>query len=75
MENEFVGIKTNKLLGLRKSVGIKQDEIAKFLEINQATFSKKERGVSEFKRTEMEKVTIYLRRYFPDITMEEIFFS
>ena len=75
MENEFVGIKTNKLLGLRKSVGIKQDVIANFLVINQATFSKKERGVSEFNKTEMEKVTIYLRRYFPDITLEDIFFS
>ena len=75
MENKLVKFKTNKLLGIRKSVGIKQDEIAKFLEINQATFSKKERGLSEFKKTEMEKVTIFLKRYFPEITLEDIFFN
>ena len=32
MENKLVKFKTNKLLGIRKSVGIKQDEIAIYTE-------------------------------------------
>ncbi|MGL5717765.1 MAG: helix-turn-helix transcriptional regulator [Paraclostridium sp.] len=65
----------NKLLGLRKSIHKTQAELADLLNINQATFSKKEKGQSEFKKTEMEKITIFLRQYYPSITTEEIFFS
>ena len=63
----------NKLLGLRKSVRVTQKELADYLNINQATFCKKETGISDFKRSEMEKITIFLRKYYPDITTEEIF--
>ena len=65
----------NKLLGLRKSVRVTQKELADYLNINQATFCKKETGISAFKRSEMEKITIFLRKYYPDITTEEIFFD
>ena len=65
----------NKLLGLRKSVRVTQKELADYLNINQATFCKKETGISDFKRSEMEKITIFLRKYYPDITTEEIFFN
>ena len=65
----------NKLLGLRKSVRVTQKEMADYLNINQATFCKKEKGISDFKRAEMEKITIFLKQYYPDITTEEIFFD
>lgn len=65
----------NKLLGLRKSINKTQADIAELLDINQATFSKKEKGLSEFKKTEMEKLTCFFRQYYPSITLEEIFFS
>ncbi len=65
----------NKLLGLRKSINKTQADIAKLLDINQATFSKKEKGVSEFKKTEMEKIASLFKQYYPSITLEEIFFN
>lgn len=65
----------NKLLGMRKAVGVTQSEIAEYLNIAQITFSRKESGKSEFKRTEMEKVTTFFKKYYPDITLEEIFFD
>ncbi|MEG0873523.1 MAG: helix-turn-helix transcriptional regulator [Bacilli bacterium] len=65
----------NKLLGLRKSINKTQAELAYLLNINQATFSKKEKGQSEFKKTEMEKITVFLKQYYPSITTEEIFFG
>lgn len=65
----------NKLLGLRKSIHKTQAELAYLLNINQATFSKKEKGQSEFKKTEMEKITIFFKQYYPSITTEEIFFG
>ena len=65
----------NKLLGMRKAVGVTQNDIAKYLDIAQITFSRKETGKSEFKRTEMEKITTFFKQYYPDITLEEIFFN
>lgn len=65
----------NKLLGLRKSVYVTQVELSELLGINQATFSKKEKGKSEFTKSEMEKITIFLKQYYPDITTQEIFFN
>lgn len=65
----------NKLLGMRKAVGVTQAEIAKYLNIAQITFSRKESGKSEFKRTEMENITTFFKKYYPDITLEEIFFD
>ena len=65
----------NKLLGLRKAVRVTQKEMADYLNINQATFCKKEKGINDFKRSEMEKITEFLKQYYPDITTEEIFFN
>lgn len=65
----------NKLLGIRKAVGVTQSEIAQYLDIAQMTFSRKESGKTEFKKSEMEKITTFFRKYYPDITLEEIFFD
>ena len=65
----------NKLLGLRKSVRVTQKELADYLNIHQGTFCKKEMGLSDFKKSEMEKITTFLKKYYPDITTEEIFFD
>lgn len=65
----------NKLLGMRKAVGVTQTEISNYLNISQTTFSKKELGKSEFKKTEMEKITAFFKKYYPNITLEEIFFD
>lgn len=66
----------NKLVGLRTSIGKTQADFAKLLGITQGTYSKKEKEVGdyEFSKSEIKILINYLKRYFPDLTVEEIFF-
>ena len=67
----------NKLVGLRVSIGKTQAEFAKLLGITQGTYSKKEKEVGgcEFSKSEIKILTNYLKEYFPELTVEEIFFN
>ena len=59
----------------RSALGYTQKEMAKFLAISQQAYSRKEKGLVPF--TDKEKIIIKeeLREYYPDITIDDIFFS
>lgn len=67
----------NKLVGLRSSIGKTQKDFAEILGITQGTYSKKEKSDknNDFTRSEMKVLLDYLKRYFPSITADEIFFN
>jgi len=65
----------NKLAGYRKMVGVNQIVLAELLGIGLNTYSFKENMKTEFTRSEMVKITKFFKEYFPNITMDEIFFN
>lgn len=67
----------NKLVGLRTSIGKTQSDFAQLLGITQGTYSKKEKEVGdyEFSKSEIKILTNYLKEFFPNLTVEEIFFN
>lgn len=65
----------NKLAGYRRMIGITQLQISEILGISTTTYSFKENMKTEFTRSEMIKITKCLKNYFPNITMDEIFFD
>lgn len=63
-----------KLMGYKS---MKHKDLAKIIGVSQQAASKKIKGETEFKRSEMQKIKAYFRKEFPDefsgITMEQIF--
>ena len=47
--------------------------LAKIIGVSQQATSKKLKGETEFKRSEMQKVKEYFQKDFPGITMDQIF--
>lgn len=64
----------NKVKGYRNMLKLTQKEIAEKLGISTVAYIKKENGKSEFKDSEKIKFKELLLPYFPNITLEEIFF-
>lgn len=64
----------NKLAGYRVSAGIKTKAMAELLGIAPQTYLKKEKKQIIFKDNEKIKVLEHLKKYFPDVTLEELFF-
>lgn len=64
----------NKVKGYRNMLKLTQKELAKNLGISTVSYIKKENGQSEFKDVEKLKFKSLLVPYFPEITLEDIFF-
>lgn len=56
-------------------LGKSQDEMAKLFGITKQAYSAKERGVNRFTDKEMIAIKEMLKPIFPEITIDEIFFS
>lgn len=68
-------IKTvNKVAGYRAATGMSQKGMAKYLGMLPQTYSNKERGITSFKDSEKIKMKEFLLQYFPEITIQDIFF-
>lgn len=65
----------NKIVGYRKMIGKSQKEMAKKFDISVQAYSKKENGLIPFKDSEKVIFKNLLLPYFPDITIDDIFFS
>ena len=64
----------NKVKGYRNMLKLTQKEIAEKLDISTVAYINTENGKSEFKDSEKIKFKELLLPYFPNITLEEIFF-
>lgn len=64
-----------KVKGYRVMLGKSQDEMAKLFGITKQAYSAKERGVNRFTDKEMIAIKEMLKPIFPEITIDEIFFS
>lgn len=65
----------NALKGYRCRLGENQEEFARNIGMSFSTYCKKEQGCYSFKASEMASIRDYLKRFFPDITVDEIFFN
>ncbi|WP_195251043.1 transcriptional regulator [Romboutsia sp. 1001713B170207_170306_H8] len=66
----------NKLVGIRKSINKTQSDFAELLGISRPTYLVKEKSYGdEFTGREMKILTSYIKKFYPNITMEEIFFN
>jgi predicted transcriptional regulator len=52
---------------------MKHKDIASILGISQQATSKKLKGETEFRYSEMQKIKEYFKEDYPDITMDQIF--
>lgn len=64
----------NKVKGYRNMLKLTQKELAKNLGISTVSYIKKENGKTDFKDVEKLKFKSLLVPYFPEITLEDIFF-
>jgi len=55
-------------------IGLTQKEMAKELSVSEGTYRNKEKGKSSFKDNEMEIFLKLVRREFPSVTIDDIFF-
>ncbi|MGW7952734.1 transcriptional regulator [Staphylococcus shinii] len=65
----------NKIAGYRKMLGLSQSELATKMRVSAQAYSQKENGKVPFKDTEKTLFKKMLLPYFPDITIDEIFFD
>ena len=68
-------MKPRKVLAYRRAIDWNQKEVADALGISVDAYSKKERGISEFKESEMIKFTKLINDYGKIATIEDIFFD
>lgn len=64
----------NKVKGYRNMLKLTQKELAQNLGISTVSYIKKENGKTDFKDVEKLKFKSLLVPYFPEITLEDIFF-
>lgn len=67
-------IKLNKLKGYRNGIGKTQEEMAKKLGISKQSYNYKENKKVAFSDDEKIKIKSILIPYFPNVTIEDIFF-
>ncbi|PQC32084.1 helix-turn-helix transcriptional regulator [Enterococcus mundtii] len=65
----------NKVSKLRKFSGLTQRELAKILDISLQSYSRKELGKTPFTDLEKIKLKKIFESDFPQITIDEIFFT
>lgn len=68
-------MKINKVKGYRNMLNLSQEEISSILGITKQSYYLKENGIREFKDNEKLKFKELLIPFFPEITLEEIFFN
>lgn len=68
-------MKPRKVLAYRKSINWNQKEVADFLGISVDAYSKKERGLSEFKENEMVNFTNLINENGKEANVSDIFFD
>ena len=66
--------KINKLAGYRTMLGMNQTEMGTILGISKQAYSRKETGKISFKDSEKILIKELLLLYFPEVTMEDLFF-
>lgn len=66
--------KINKIAGYRVMIGFNQTQMGKVLGISKQAYSCKERGKNQFTDSEKVKLRNFLKDYFPNISVEELFF-
>ncbi|PNY20533.1 Helix-turn-helix domain protein [Streptococcus parauberis] len=67
--------KINKVKAFREAIGLTQKDLAKILDISVDSYSRKERGVSDFRKNEMLKITDIFKNNGIDESLQEIFFN
>lgn len=67
-------IKINKIQAYRKTLGVTQKEMSKFLNISEVMYSRKERRLTPFTDIEKVKLLNYFKKYFKDETIDSLFF-
>lgn len=65
-------IKKNKLKGLRNSYNISQAEMASYLKVSTASYSKKESNQDTFRLKEMYSILDYFKENGLDLTLNDI---
>ncbi|MCY3031371.1 helix-turn-helix domain-containing protein [Aerococcus sp. Group 1] len=68
-------MKINKVSAYRKSINMTQSQMADCMNLSLDAYSRKERGLSEFKKSEMEKFADIIATKDPKISIEAIFFN
>lgn len=67
--------KLNKVAGYRAMLGLSQREIAELFGISKQAYSAKERGFTNFNKSEMIIFKNLLVEHIPGISIDEIFFD
>lgn len=65
----------SKIVGYRNMLSMTQSDMSKFLGISLQAYWNKEKGKTQFSDTEKVKIKQLLLPYFPDITIDDIFFN
>lgn len=65
----------NRVAGYRKMLGKTQSDMAEVFGISKQAYSAKERGITSFKDNEKIMFKELLKPLFPNITIDEIFYS
>lgn len=66
--------KINKVKALREAIGLTQKDLARILDISVDSYSRKERGVSDFRKNEMIEITAIFKNNGIDENLQDIFF-
>lgn len=67
-------LKINKVQAYRKTLGLKQKDIATFLSISVSMYSRKERREAPFTDNEKVRLLQYFKQQFPNETIDSLFF-
>ncbi|HFI0812544.1 TPA: helix-turn-helix transcriptional regulator [Streptococcus suis] len=67
--------KINKVKAFREAIGLTQKDLARILDISVDSYSRKERGVSDFRKNEMIEITAIFKNNGVDENLQDIFFN
>lgn len=67
--------KINKVKAFREAIGLTQKDLARILDISVDSYSRKERGVSDFRKNEMIEITAIFKNNGIDENLQDIFFN
>ena len=66
--------KINKVKAFREAIGLTQKDLARILDISVDSYSRKERGVSDFRKNEMIEIAAIFKNNGIDENLQDIFF-
>lgn len=67
--------KNKMLIAYRKLLNQNQSQFAQSVGIKYSTYVFKERGTNDFTQTEMSNIVNYIKTFYPEVTVNDIFFS